>query len=69
MSPEEIRLALADGTRTLCVKNIWFFTGRGMSCINDSDFNCCNDRYETTDDAYHALMDLADNKPENVEER
>lgn len=65
MTHDEIKAALEDGTKTLCVRGIWYFTGRAMDCANE---DCCSNWYENLDEAFHALMYFADNNPENVEE-
>lgn len=60
MTDEEILAELRNNKgRTLVVKDTWYFTGKSMSCSNSGDFNCCEDYYNTFQEALEMIRDLA----------
>lgn len=59
MTDEEILAELSNNEgATIVVDNTWYFTGKSMQCSNSSDFVCCDDYYESFEEALESIRHL-----------
>lgn len=58
MTDAEILAELNKGT-TIVVRGTWYFTGKSMQCGNSEDFICCDDYYDSFEEALETIRDLA----------
>ena len=59
MTDQEILAELSNSEgETLVVNNTWYFTGKSMACSNSQDFACCEDYYDTFEEALACIRSL-----------
>lgn len=58
MTDAEILAELNEGA-TIVVRSTWYFTGKCMQCSNSEDFICCDDYYDSFEEALETIRDLA----------
>lgn len=52
MTDQEILAELNNNEgKTIVVDNTWYFTGKSMMCSNSQDFVCCDNYFDTFEEA------------------
>ncbi len=56
MTDQEILAELNNNNgKTIVVDNTWYFTGKAMGCSNSADFACCDDYFDTFEEALECI--------------